>query len=167
MTTVQTIFLFLTILFSALVAGLLYGYSCSVNIGLKALPDEQYLRAMQSINKAIQNPWFFISFMGLVLLFPITAWLLHPRSLNTTFYYLLFAAVIYLAGVFAVTIFGNVPLNNTLENFNLSSASAADIAAQRKHFEMPWNRLHLVRTIAAVLSLASTIIYVLKSSFNH
>jgi uncharacterized membrane protein len=36
---------------------------------------------------------------------------------------LLAATVIYLIGVFGVTVFGNVPLNNTLERFNLDSAS--------------------------------------------
>jgi uncharacterized membrane protein len=64
--------LFTTILFSGLVAGLLYSYSTSVNPGLKALPDNEYIRAMQSINTAIQNPVFFIAFMGLLLLFPFT-----------------------------------------------------------------------------------------------
>ena len=43
---------------TALIAGLLYAYSCSVNIGLGRLADAEYISAMQSINKAIQNPLF-------------------------------------------------------------------------------------------------------------
>ncbi len=66
-----------------------------------------------------------------------------------------------------VTVFGNVPLNNALANFKILSASAAEIALQRKHFELPWNQFHLIRTIASILSLALSIISVLKKSFNH
>jgi uncharacterized membrane protein len=62
------VLLFFTILLSGLVAGLLYAYSCSVNSGLKNLPDAAYLKAMQSINIAIQNPLFFASFLGLPVL---------------------------------------------------------------------------------------------------
>ena len=38
---------------TALITGLLYAYSCSVNIGLGRLADAEYIAAMQSINKAI------------------------------------------------------------------------------------------------------------------
>ena len=167
MTSILNICIFLTLLFSALVTGLLYGYSCSVNPGLKALPDEQYLLAMQSINKAIQNPYFFISFIGLVLLFPLTTWLFYLQPFNSKSYILLIATVIYLLGVFGITIFGNVPLNNALANFDISSHSLAEIANHRKHFEIPWNQFHLIRTIASALALALTIVFLLKNSFNH
>ncbi|MEO7767496.1 MAG: anthrone oxygenase family protein [Ferruginibacter sp.] len=164
MNLVSNTAIFFTVLFSALVAGLLYGYSCSVNIGLKALPDDQYLRAMQSINRAIQNPYFFISFIGLVLLFPVTTWLLYPQSPNATFYYFLAASVIYIVGVFGVTVAGNVPLNNVLENFNISLSGLHEIATQRQRFETPWNQFHLIRTIASIASLCLAIVGLLK---NH
>ncbi|MEP7144302.1 MAG: anthrone oxygenase family protein [Ferruginibacter sp.] len=166
MTSLLKICIFFTILFSALVTGLLYGYSCSVNIGLSALPDDQYLRAMQSINNAILNPYFFISFIGLVLLFPITTWLQYLRSRNYKFYYLLIATVIYLAGVFGVTMLGNVPLNNALANFKISLSGVTEITVQRNHFETPWNQFHVVRTIASIVSFSLTIISVLKNNFN-
>lgn len=62
MTTMQLIQIIAVVL-TGLVAGLLYGYACSVTGGLGRLPDADYLSAFQSINKAIQNPWFFISFI--------------------------------------------------------------------------------------------------------
>ena len=46
---------FITILLCGLVAGLLYSYSCSVNSGLKTFADNEFIKAMQAINIAIQN----------------------------------------------------------------------------------------------------------------
>lgn len=86
MLSFQNIIIFLTILFSGLVAGLFYAYSCSVNPGLKALSDVEYLIAMQSINRAIQNPYFFCSFMGLLLCFPYAVGKLMAPALLSTCY---------------------------------------------------------------------------------
>ena len=73
MLTPQNSLLFLSVLLSGLIMGLLYGYACSVNPGLNKLSDAEYLRAMQSINTAIQNPVFFISFMGTLFILPVTS----------------------------------------------------------------------------------------------
>jgi uncharacterized membrane protein len=158
----QNIPVFLTILFSGLVAGLLYSYSCSVNIGLKALPNEEYLKAMQSINIAIQNPYFFISFMGLLLLFPLTGWIFYSQKPTISFYLLLIAAALYFIGVFGVTVFGNVPLNDQLAKFGISSASPNQISTMRLTFESEWNKFHLIRTVSAILSFGLTILTIMK-----
>ena len=162
MFSLQNAVLFITILFSGLVAGLLYSYSCSVNIGLKALPDAEYLQAMQSINIAIQNPYFFISFMGLLLLFPISARGFYSMQAMTSFYLLLIAISLYFIGVFGVTVFGNVPLNNQLAKFVISSASSDEISTMRSAFETAWNKFHLIRTVSAILSFAFTILSIIK-----
>lgn len=162
MFSLQNTILFITTLFSGLVAGLLYSYSCSVNIGLKALPDAEYLKAMQSINIAIQNPFFFISFMGLLLLFPFSAWGLYSQQTTTSFYLLLVATAFYFIGVFGVTVFGNVPLNNQLAGFVISSASSEEISKMRFTFETSWNKFHLIRTVSAILSFGFTILSIMK-----
>ena len=141
----------ITILLSGLVAGLLYGYACSVNPGLHQLGDREYLSAMQSINIAIQNPVFFISFMGSIIFFAITTFQLRGQH-QTAFNYMLIATIIYIIGVFGVTMFANVPLNNRLANFNIATASTLDIANMRTAFEQRWNTFHIVRTIAAITS---------------
>jgi uncharacterized membrane protein len=156
------VLLFATILFSGLVAGLLYSYSTSVNPGLKALPDNEYIRAMQSINTAIQNPVFFIAFMGLLLLFPFTTYLLYNQVSKNSFYLFALAMAIYFIGVFGVTMFFNVPLNEQLAKFSLSTASQNEISAMRELFEKPWNRYHAIRTILSILSFGLTILSVLK-----
>jgi uncharacterized membrane protein len=54
--------------------------------------------------------------------------------------------------------FGNVPLNNRLDSFDLASASAHDITNQRLLFEKPWLMLHNIRTIASIICLTLTVI---------
>ncbi|MBL7711826.1 MAG: DUF1772 domain-containing protein [Chitinophagaceae bacterium] len=136
----------LTALFTGLIAGLFFAYSFSVVPGLGRLSDEAYLRAMQSINRAIQNPFFFTPFFAALLLLPLSA----ARAGDAGKKRLLRAgAVVYTGGVMAVTIFGNVPLNNTVEAMQLQNMSLPELRAQRLAFEDPWNRLNLVRTLCA------------------
>ena len=141
---------------SGLIAGLFYSYSCSVNPGLGALPDVGYLAAMQSINRAILNPAFFISFMGTLFLLPLSTYQ-HFGS-GQRFYWLVAATLVYAIGTFGVTIFGNVPLNDALDKVNLTSSTAQELAQFRLRFEIPWNRLHLIRTVASVVSFAIVVI---------
>src|SRR5687767_787996 len=95
---------------TALIAGLFYGYSCSVNGALGRLPDAGYLAAMQSINRVILNPLFFMSFMGALILLPLSTWLHYTNPVSLRFYFLLGATLAYGIGTFGVTMIGNVPL---------------------------------------------------------
>ena len=153
--------LLITALSVALITGLWYAYSCSVNLGLGKLPDREYLMGMQSINREILNPVFFATFMGSLLLLPVCSWLNygHPR-----FIFLLTASAIYAIGVFGVTIGGNVPLNNALDAFNIHSSSAQEIINQRLNFEQPWNKLHQIRAIASLISLILVLIACIYNS---
>jgi uncharacterized membrane protein len=142
----------------ALIAGLFYSYSCSVNIGLGRLPDDAYLRAMQSINRAILNSWFFASFIGTLILLPICTWMLYRHeAASTGFYLILSATLIYLIAVFGITMLGNVPLNEALDKLDVGAASPGELKARRVQFERPWNNLNLTRTIGALISLLLTL----------
>lgn len=147
-----TIILLTTALSSALIAGLFYGYSCSVNPGLGRLSNEVYLSSMQSINRAILNPIFFATFIGTLVLLPISLFLHYGQPLSIRFLLLLSATVIYIVFVFGITIFGNVPLNEALDKFNLTAASTEEIARQRQQFEAAWNKFHNIRTVASILT---------------
>lgn len=162
MTTVNIILL-ITAILTGLIAGLFYSYSCSVNPGLGRLHDREYLAAMQSINKVILNPLFFMSFLGTLILLPVSTYLNYGQPASSRFVFLLAAALIYAIGVFGVTFFGNVPLNDTLAKMNLQSASAEEISKLRVYFEESWNRFHSIRTIASVISLALVIL----ACLNH
>jgi uncharacterized membrane protein len=146
--------LILTTLLVALITGLMFSYACSVNPGLRRLTDVDYLRAMQEINRAILNPWFLVCFAGPLILYPASAWLAYrSEGANLLFGLICISAVIYL-GVVIVTGSQNVPLNEALDKVVLSESSKATIAVARKNFEGPWNRFHLIRTIASIISLA-------------
>jgi uncharacterized membrane protein len=161
MISLQTIFNFLSLFLGGLIAGLLFSYSCSVNPGLKSLADNEYIKAMQSINLAIQNPYFFISFMGLLLVFPVSSYLMYRQQTDISFYLMISAMIIYFIAVFGVTMFGNVPLNETLAKFPISSALENDISIMRQTFEKPWNNYHTIRTIASIISFGLAILSIL------
>lgn len=161
--TFSNTILVLAVTLTALSAGLFYAYSCSVNPGLGQLPDDQYLAAMQSINRAILNPVFFISFMGTLISLPLAAWL-NYQGLSQRFVILTAAAVLYAIGTFGVTMFGNVPLNNVLDSVDLNHASTENMHEIRIAFEVPWNRLHAVRTLANIGALILAIVACLARS---
>jgi uncharacterized membrane protein len=167
MMPVSNVILALTATCSALMAGLFYSYSCSVVLGLALLPDSEYIAAMQSINKAIQNPVFFSCFLGTLLLLPVSAYLNYFHPIPLQFWLLFTAAILYLVGVVGVTAFGNIPLNNALEKFNLLNASKEDINLQRTIFETRWNNLNTIRTISSILSLALVIITCIYPDKSH
>jgi uncharacterized membrane protein len=164
MTTIN-LFLLVTALASGLIAGLFYSYSCSVNPGLGALSDAGYLAAMQSINRAILNPVFFFSFMGTLVLLPLSTY--QHFGAGSRFYLLLAAAVVYVIGTFGVTILGNVPLNEVLDKMSLADASTQELAAHRLRFEVPWNRLHAVRTYASIISFILVLLACLTTFDKH
>lgn len=150
--TLSNLTLAATLTLTALIAGLYYGYLCSVNPGLHKLSDAEYVAAMQSINRAIQNPVFFLSFFGTLVLLPVSAYLNYqPNSMR--FYLLVAAAVLYATGSFGLTVVGNVPLNETLDKFDLQSANASGVHYARLAFEPAWNVFHSIRTFATIGSL--------------
>ncbi len=145
--------LLLALVTTALMAGLFFSWSCAVTAGLGKLPDASYLAAMQSINRTILNPLFFSCFFGAALLLPLSAWQAYGMATPLRFWLLLGAAAFYLVGVMGVTIFGNVPLNDALDIFQLDHASAEAMARQRAAFEARWNALNTLRTVASAAAV--------------
>lgn len=147
--------LIITATLTALIGGLFYAYSCSVILGLGKLSDVEYLKAMQSINREILNPVFFMSFMGAAVLLPVTTFVY--RGQNPAFLFLLLGTLVYLIGVFGVTMVGNVPLNNQLDQFDIVNSSAEAIKKMRDGFENRWNFLNHIRSICSVVSIVLVI----------
>lgn len=145
------VLLIITAVLTALIAGLFYAYSCSVVLGLGKLSDAEYLKAMQNINREILNPVFFMSFMGTAILLPLSTFLF--RGEQPVFIFLLIATFVYLIGVFGVTIVGNVPMNNLLDQFDISTSTAEAVKQMRENFENRWNFLNNIRTVFSVISI--------------
>ncbi|SDI33529.1 chryseobasin maturation helper ChrI [Chryseobacterium jejuense] len=146
-----TVLLIITVVLTALIAGLFYAYSCSVVLGLGKLSDAEYLKAMQNINREILNPIFFMSFMGAAILLPVSTFFL--RGEQPVFIFLLLATLAYLIGVFGVTMVGNVPMNDQLDQFDISGSTAEAIKQMRDNFENRWNFLNNIRTAFSVISI--------------
>jgi len=142
---------------AALMAGLFYAYAVSVNWGLGRLGDGAYLSAMQSINRAILNPFFLCVFMGTLLLLPVAALVHYGQPLSVRFCLLVIATLVYAVGVFGVTVAGNVPLNEALDKFDITAATPEALHEYRLKFEVPWNRLNTIRTLASIVASILTI----------
>ena len=125
-------------------------------LGFARLSDREFVSAMQATNRAIQNPVFFAAFFGAPLSLIISTVLHYNQS--PRFVLLLAAAAIYSTGTFGVTIFGNVPMNNRLDRFDLETATDEETARQRADFERGWNNLNTIRTFNSTLALILIII---------
>jgi uncharacterized membrane protein len=154
--TITNVILVITATLTALMAGLFYAWSCSVMLGFARLTDREFVSAMQATNRAILNPVFFAAFLGAPVFLPISAFLSYGQT--PRFWLLLAATVVYLTGTFGFTIFGNVPLNNTLDRFDSETATDEEFARQRANFERRWNNLNTIRSVSSTLAVILVVI---------
>lgn len=145
-----------TAICSALISGLFFAYTYSVNPGLHKLDDRTYLMAMQNINREILNPVFYSCFLGAPLLLIVSSVLYFDLS-SPKFYLILTACLSYIIGVFMITGTKNVPLNNQLDSFDISTASSDAIHRIRLLIEDPWVFWNNIRTVFSFITLVSLI----------
>lgn len=146
----KTIVFFITVLLNALSTGFFFAWSVSVILGTKKVGHLTYLETMQSINREILNPLFFIIFFGSLIALGITTYLQFNNK--TVFVLVLASTIIYLIGNFGVTAFGNVPLNNELEALTITNLKAIELKNFRIYYESAWNHYHGIRTISSMVS---------------
>jgi uncharacterized membrane protein len=136
---------------AGLSAGLFYAYQVSLIRGLAVVDDVTYVNTFQAINEKIRNPWFFASFICTPAL--IAAALVLKRRSSKAVKALIGAGLVLNLALLGITIFGNVPLNDDLASYDTVDTETATVA--RADFENRWNRLHLLRTLAAVGSFVA------------
>ena len=161
--SIKSFILFGSVIFTGLSAGLFYAWSVSVIPGTQKVADATYLETMQSINQAILNPAFYLIFFGSLIFLSISS-VYEFHNSKVTFWLLLASSIIYLIGTVGVTALGNVPLNDQLELLELTELSAKKLAEFRTFYETNWNRLHLIRTIFAVVSFLLSVLGVFSHS---
>jgi uncharacterized membrane protein len=125
-----------------LIAGVFYIFACAVMPALARSDDRTYVEVMRNINDVIQNPVFFLSFMGALVLTAVSAWQLR-RTPGARW---VLAALVVYSLVFLVTTAFNVPLNNAL-------AAKGDPARLREHFEGPWVAWNVVRAVGSTVAV--------------
>lgn len=146
----KTSVFFITVLLNALSVGFFFAWSVSVILGTKKVGDLTYLETMQSINKEILNPVFFIVFFGSLITLILNTALQNNNKLM--FWLLLTSAIIYLIGTFGVTAFGNVPLNNELDALDIKALNITELKNLRDYYESSWNQYHNIRTLSNMIS---------------
>jgi uncharacterized membrane protein len=128
-----------------LLAGLFYGWAVSVMPGLNTSADSTVVDAMQNMNRAIENPAFFATFLGAPAL-AVAAYVGERRRGTAAGRWVLAGTA--LAGVgLLVTFAFNIPLNDELDRAG-DPATIANIAQVRDDFETPWVVWNVVRTVA-------------------
>jgi len=158
---IQNISLNVALVLTGLSAGLFFAWSVSVIPGTQKVDNLSYLETMQSINREIINPAFFLVFFGSMAALSYSSYIIYGQS-TTSFWYLVTATLTYLLGTIGVTGMGNVPLNNELEVLNLAKLSTKELAEFREHYESRWNKFHTYRMLFSVLSFLLTLL-----ALNH
>lgn len=137
------------ILMTGLMAGIYFTFSVFVMKALSQLPGAEGARAMNRINGVIVKtaflPLFFVSTLAHLWLIVWSALFLGGIASN-----IFWAGVVYVVGMFAVTLLGNVPLNNRLK----ANEKADDVLLETWHiYLLSWTRLNHIRTFSCCLSL--------------
>lgn len=134
---------------TGLIAGAFHVFACGVMPGLARSDDRVYVSVMRDINEVIQNPVFFLGFLGAPALTAVAAWQARGRDHRRW----VWAALAASALAFLVTVVFNVPLNDGL-------ARNGDPGALRDAFEGPrvaWNGVRAVLlTVASGLLVKTT-----------
>lgn len=129
-----------------LMAGLFFAFSSFVMTALARLPPHEGVAAMQAINLAVRNPWFFTVFFGtaaacLAMVLQATLDWRMPGAACA-----LAAGMLYLLGTFGVTVAFNVPLNEALAPLDPAAAASATFWSG---YVGRWGGWNHVRTAAA------------------
>lgn len=140
---------------SFIIAGIFYAFSTFIMQALGRIPVPEGIRAMQTINIVIINPFFLGIFMGTALLLIAVAIAAGMNLGHPGAPLVLAGAALYVLGCFVVTMGLNVPLNNALAAADPASAEGAAVWSRYLRDWVLWNH---VRTAA---SLAGAIVLVL------
>ena len=125
-----------------LITGAFYIFACGVMPGLARSDDRVYVEVMRDINDAFENPVFFLSFMGALVLTAVSAWQVRGAPYRGW----VWAAAAAYGLAFVVTVAFNIPLNDSLKG-------PGDPTALREHFEDPWLAWNVVRTVLSTVAV--------------
>lgn len=147
----------LCLLWVGVMAGFFWAFSVVVVPGLADADPLAALAAMQAINRAVDNALFFAGFFGA----PFLCLLLIARGLvrrgDRAARVALAGAVVYLVGVFGVTVGFNVPLNDDLAPLDPTRPeNAAAMTAYLADWRV-WNDVRTGTGLAAAALVAASL----------
>lgn len=141
-----------SILAYALVGGVFLAFSDFIMRSLALTGGVGGVEAMRVINREVFRWIFMALFLGMaavsvfIVIYSATNLTTGPGML------ILFGALVYLLGCFAVTVFFNVPMNEALASMDLPSEATRGYWTGT--YLPRWTAWNTVRTIACVLSAA-------------
>ncbi|MEO5877008.1 MAG: anthrone oxygenase family protein [Streptosporangiaceae bacterium] len=135
----------LAVIGTGIAGGVFFAFSSFVMPALRRLPAAHGIAAMQSINSAAVTPVFMADFVGTALVclaVLITGWD-DP--------YLITGSLLYLAGVFLLTLAYHLPRNTALAALAPDAPGAAD---HWDRYLRQWNRGNHLRALAGIAASA-------------
>lgn len=147
--------LWFTAIAVGLMAGIYFTFSVFVMRSLEEIDHPAGMLAMQSINRVIVKslflPIFFASTIASAALAVVAALELSAAGAL----WMLLGSLVYVLGMFVVTVAGNVPLNNRLD---ATQATGPEAAAMWQLYLKRWTAWNHVRTLACTGSLVLLIL---------
>jgi uncharacterized membrane protein len=134
-----------------LMAGLYFAFSTFIMGALGRIDQASGIAAMNAINVDIVRSLFMPLFLGTTLVSAILAVLGIFRLGEPGAVAMLAGGVLYVAGMFVVTMIFNVPLNNALAGADPASTEAASLWVR---YLKEWTFWNHVRTVASTAACA-------------
>ena len=136
-----------------LVAGLFYFSAIAVMPALTAADDRTLVDAMQQMIDKIENPAFFLTFLGAPVLAAVALAQARRSGSAKTAGWIVAALALYTVMV-VITFAVHIPLNDDLKNAG-DPARIENLAAVRDDFVTPWVAWDIVRTLATTAAFGS------------
>jgi uncharacterized membrane protein len=130
-----------------LLAGLFYAFDVAVMPALAAADDRTLVDAMQQMIDKIENPAFFLTFLGAPALAAVALAQARSSGATKTAVWIVAGLAFYTVMV-VVTFAFHFPLNDELKKAG-DPARIENLAAVRDDFVTPWVAWNIVRTLAS------------------
>ncbi|MCH2189399.1 MAG: DUF1772 domain-containing protein [Gammaproteobacteria bacterium] len=136
-------------LWSALIAGVFSAFSEFVMAALSQTTPAGAIESMQQINRKVIKTQFVVgivaiaAFSILFLMYSIKAF--DGTAVKT----IALACLVYIPSVFLMTVFGNVPMNNKLQQYDHTTQEAQTYWT---YYVKSWTRFNHVRSIGSILT---------------
>lgn len=147
--TIISALLWFSVMGCGLVAGLYFAFSAFIMTSLGRIDQSAGIAAMNAINEDILKSAFMLIFLGTTLAAAILAALALVRWGAPGSLLMLAGGVIYVVGMFVVTMVLNVPLNNALAAVDLSGPDAAPLWATYLKDWTFWNHVRMFASVGA------------------
>jgi uncharacterized membrane protein len=134
-----------------LLGGLYFAFSAFVMTALGRIDPAAGISAMNAVNETIVRSWFMPLFLGTTAASLALAGLALARWQAPAALMMVVGGVIYIVGMFVVTMVFNVPLNNALAGATPNDPATGSLWAR---YLSDWTFWNHVRTIASTVSSA-------------